>query len=219
MLPTGLSALRLAEPGGRPGQSVEAFYMGLMDRVRAQATQIAQQAQEAAQEGRARLDQAQASRRGDMLLRQLGALVFAERTGRGTADSQARIDQLISEISAHESQNGLNLTDPQQPGFGQSLFGQSVFGQASSEPPPGQTGPGQPAPGQPAPSQPAPGESGFGQSDSGQQAPGQQPGVPAGPQAAPEQSAPPPGAMPPVDTTTNFFPAPEDEDTGTPPQG
>ena len=192
--------------------------MGLMDRVRAQATQIAQQAQEAAQEGRARLDQAQASRRGDMLLRQLGALVFAERTGRGTADSQAQIDQLISEISAHESQNGLNLTDPQQPGFGQSLFGQSVFGQASSEPP-GQPAPGQTAPGQPAPGQPAPGQSGFGQSDSGQQAPGQQPGVAAGPEAAPEQSAPPPGAMPPVDTTTNFFPAPDDEDTGTPPQG
>jgi hypothetical protein len=198
--------------------------MGLMDRVRAQATQIAQQAQEAAQEGRARLDQAQASRRGDMLLRQLGALVFAERTGRGTADSQAQIDQLISEISAHESQNGLNLTDPQQPGFGQSLFGQSVFGQASSEPPPGQTAPGQPAPGQPAPGQPAPGQpapgqSGFGQSDSGQQAPGQQPGVAAGPQAAPGQSTPAPGAMPPVDTTTSFFPAPDDEDTGTPPQG
>jgi hypothetical protein len=222
--------------------------MGLMDRVRAQATQIAQQAQEAAQEGKARLDQAQAGRRGDMLLRQLGALVFAERTGRGTADSQARIDQLISEISAHESQNGLNLTDPSQPGFGQSLFGQSVwgqsvFGQGSSGQPPadqpsaGQAAPGQPAPGQAAPGQsapgqsapgqppaghPAPGQSGFGQADSEQQPPAPQPGFPAGPQAAPGQSAPPPGgagSMPSVDTTTNFFPAPDDEDTGTPPQG
>jgi len=103
--------------------------MGLMDRVRAQATQLAQQAQDAAQEGRARLDQAQAARRGDVLLRQLGALVFAERTGRGTADSQARIDQLISDISAHESQNGLNLADPPQQGFGQSASGQSPPGQ------------------------------------------------------------------------------------------
>ena len=84
--------------------------MGLMDKVKAQATQLAQKTQEAAQEGKNRLDQAQATRRGDVLLRQLGAAVFAERTGRGTADTQATIDQLITAISAHESENGLNLT-------------------------------------------------------------------------------------------------------------
>ncbi len=50
--------------------------MGLMDRVKAQAAQLAQQAQDAAQEGKNRLDQAQTGRRGDMLLRQLGALVY-----------------------------------------------------------------------------------------------------------------------------------------------
>ncbi len=83
--------------------------MGLMDKVKAQATQLAQKTQEAAQEGKARLDQAQANRRGDALLRELGALVFAERTGRGTPDSEAKIDQLISTISTHEQQNGLNL--------------------------------------------------------------------------------------------------------------
>jgi hypothetical protein len=182
--------------------------MGLRDRVRAQATQIAQQAQAAAQEGKARLDQAQAARRGDMLLRQLGALVFAERTGRGTADSQARIDQLISDISAFEGQNGLNLADPPQPGFGQSVFGQSVFGQASS---------GQ----QPADQEGAAGESGFGQPDSGQRPPGPQPGFDASPRADSGQTGPPPGgagAMPPVDTTTSFFPAPDDEAPGATPQ-
>jgi len=81
-----------------------------MDKVKAQATQLAQKTQEAAQEGKARLDQAQAARRGDVLLRQLGAAVFAERTGRGTGDTQATIDQLVSAISAHERENGLNLT-------------------------------------------------------------------------------------------------------------
>jgi hypothetical protein len=88
--------------------------MGLMDRVKAQANQLAQMTQDAAQEGRNRIDQAQAGRRGDALLRQLGAAVFADRTGRGTPDSQAKIEQLISEISTHEQQNGLNLTSPQQ---------------------------------------------------------------------------------------------------------
>ena len=39
-------------------------------------------------------------------------LVFAERTGRGTPDSQAKIEELISAISAHERENGLNLASP-----------------------------------------------------------------------------------------------------------
>jgi hypothetical protein len=95
--------------------------MGLMDRVKAQATQLAQATQQAALDGKAKLDQAQASRRGDALLRSLGAAVYAERSGRGTPDSQAKIDKLIADISAHERDNGLNLADPQpaslQPSF------------------------------------------------------------------------------------------------------
>ncbi|HXW47052.1 MAG TPA: hypothetical protein VEL03_19830 [Streptosporangiaceae bacterium] len=84
--------------------------MGLMDKVKAQAQQIAQQTKDAAEQGKARLDQAQASRRGDVLLRQLGVAVYSDRTGRGTPDSQSKIDQLINDISAHERENGLNLT-------------------------------------------------------------------------------------------------------------
>ena len=87
--------------------------MGLMDKVKAQAQQLAQQTMEAAEQGRARLDQVQAGRRGDVLLRQLGVAVYAERTGRGTPDSQARIDQLINDISAYERENGVNLTEQQ----------------------------------------------------------------------------------------------------------
>jgi hypothetical protein len=167
--------------------------MGLMDRVKAQANQLAQKTQEAAQEGRARIDQAQAARRGDMLLRQLGALVFAERTGRGTEDSQARIDQLVGEISAYETQTGLNLTDPQQSGFG--IFGQGAWGQQA----PGQPGPGQQAPGQEVqgqlPDQPAPGEP--------------EPGGGVPPQGGPSEADP--GSVPPPDTSTTFFPRPEDD--------
>ena len=169
--------------------------MGLMDRVKAQATQLAQQAQEAAQEGKARIDQAQAGRRGDLMLRQLGALVFAERTGRGTADSQARIDKLISDISAHESQNGLNLADPPQAGAG------------SGQPGSGQSGSGQPGFGQQSPASPGAQE---------------QPDFPESPPASPGPADSPsgdPGAMPSVDKTTSFFSVPEDEPPGAPPQG
>jgi hypothetical protein len=87
--------------------------MGLMDKVKAQATQLAQKTQEAAAEGKARIDQAQANRRGDALLRNLGAAVYADRTGRGGPDSQANIDKAIAAVSAHEKENGLNLAGEQ----------------------------------------------------------------------------------------------------------
>ncbi len=119
--------------------------MGLMDRVRAQANQLAQMTQEAAQEGRARIDQAQASRRGDALLRQLGALVLADRTGRAQADGQAKIDQLITDISAYEQQAGVDLTAPPP---------SSPFGQPGGQGPAGQAPAGQGPAGQPASPQP-----------------------------------------------------------------
>jgi len=116
--------------------------MGLMDKVKAQATQLAQKTQEAAQEGKARIDQAQANRRGDALLRQLGAAVFAERTGRGAADSQTTIDELINTISAHEREFGLNLSQtapPAQSDPGGQPGSQSSYppGQSTSSPPSG----------------------------------------------------------------------------------
>jgi hypothetical protein len=141
--------------------------MGLMDKVKAQATQLAEQTRQAAEQGKAKLDQAQAQRRGDQMLRQLGQLVFADRTGRGAADGQAKVDQLINDLSAYERDNGLNLTAdpaaptgvPQQP----NPAGQPQDG--------GFQGGGQPQGGGAAPE---PGASGFGQSffpgpDSGSQ--------------------------------------------------
>lgn len=103
--------------------------MGLMDKVKAQAGQLAQKTQDTAREGKARLDQAQANRRADMLLRNLGALVYAERTNRGTPGTQDQVDQLVKDIQAHEAENGINLSPksanvpPQggQPGDGTSF--------------------------------------------------------------------------------------------------
>jgi hypothetical protein len=91
--------------------------MGLMDKVRAQATVLAEKAQETARDSKAKFDQAQAKRRGDVLLRNLGAAVYAERTGRGGPGTGADIDRLIDEIKAHEAQNGISLTpeSPDQP--------------------------------------------------------------------------------------------------------
>ncbi len=120
--------------------------MGLMDKVKAQATVLAQKTQETAREGKAKFDQVQATRRADAMLRNLGALVYADRTGRGTPDTQAQVDKLVADLSAHEAANGINLsaepTDPQ----------------------PGPAGPGQPQPGPAAdgfPPQPGSAADGF----------------------------------------------------------
>ncbi len=85
--------------------------MGLMDKVRAQSTQLAQVAQDAAREGKVRLDQAQAKRRADALFRDLGAAVYAERTGRGTPDSKGRIDRLVDALARQEADQGLGDPD------------------------------------------------------------------------------------------------------------
>jgi len=169
--------------------------MGLMDRVKAQAAQIAQQAQEAAQEGRSRLDQVQAGRRGDVLLRQLGVAVFAERTGRGAADSQAKIDQLINDLAAYERENGLNLTSPTQQSFPQPGFPASA---------PGPFGGPQPGSAPSVGASPFPGPASGPLPDSG----GASFPDPAGP---PSSGA---GGIPSVDTTTAFFPAPDDDQRG-----
>jgi len=85
--------------------------MGLMDRVREQAAQVAQRTaqatQEAAHQGKAKLDQAQAKRRADAMFRDLGAAVYAERTGRGGTDTADKIERLVKALSEQEASQGL----------------------------------------------------------------------------------------------------------------
>ncbi len=89
--------------------------MGLMDRVKEQAALAAQRAtqatQEAAQQGKAKLDQAQAKRRADAMFRDLGAAVYAERTGRGGTDTADKIGRLVTALQQQEAEQGLGDTD------------------------------------------------------------------------------------------------------------
>lgn len=110
--------------------------MGLMDKVRAQSTQLAQMAQETAREGKVKLDQAQAKRRADAMFRDLGATVYAERTGRGTPDSKEKIDRLVDALSRQEASQGLGDPDASAPG--ESAPGASAPG--GSTPPAGAPG-------------------------------------------------------------------------------
>lgn len=91
--------------------------MGLMDRVKEQAAQLAQKTQEAAQEGKVKLDQAAARRRADAMFRDLGAAVYAERTGRAGSDNADKIDRLVQALSRQEAEQGLGGNGaPGQPG-------------------------------------------------------------------------------------------------------
>jgi hypothetical protein len=117
--------------------------MGLMDKVKAQATVLAEKGKETARDSKAKFDQAQAKRRGDVLLRNLGAAVYAERTGRGTPSTQADIDRLIADIKAHEAENGISLTpeSADQPQSGPAGGVPPQSGPAEGFPPqPGSTG-------------------------------------------------------------------------------
>jgi hypothetical protein len=124
--------------------------MGLMDKVRAQSTQLAQMAQETAREGKVKLDQAQAKRRADAMFRDLGATVYAERTGRGTPDSQGKIDRLVDALSRQEASQGLGDPDGSTPG-GSTPGGSTPPGDSTSEstPPEGSSPEGAPPEGPP----------------------------------------------------------------------
>ncbi len=80
--------------------------MALMDKMKAQAAQLAQKAQEAGKAGQAKIEDAQARRKADGMLRDLGAAVYAQRTGKATGDTAGDIDKLVAELTAHEAEHG-----------------------------------------------------------------------------------------------------------------
>lgn len=79
--------------------------MGLLDKAKAQAQQLASKGQE-------KLEHTQAKRKEVALLRDLGAAVFAQKTGKGTPGTGAEIDRLVSELRSHEAEHGTIDTAP-----------------------------------------------------------------------------------------------------------
>jgi hypothetical protein len=133
-----------------------------MDKVRAQGSQLAQVAQDAAREGKVKLDQAQAKRRADALFRDLGAAVYAERTGRGSPDSKDRIDRLVDALSRQEADQGLGETD------GKGSSGESPSGESpSGDSPSGESPSGDSPSGESPSSENGAGESGTGPGGAG----------------------------------------------------
>jgi hypothetical protein len=76
--------------------------MPFIDRVKAGAAQAAHKAQEAAKAGQAKIDEAKAKREQDAMFRDLGAAVYAQRSGTGDASTSAEIDRLVAALKEHE---------------------------------------------------------------------------------------------------------------------
>jgi hypothetical protein len=83
--------------------------MPLFDRVKSQAQQTASQLAEkgkgAAVAGHAKFDELQAKHHIDGLLRDLGQLVYGQRTGRSTPGDAETIDHIVESISAIEAEH------------------------------------------------------------------------------------------------------------------
>jgi hypothetical protein len=88
--------------------------MGLMDKVKAQATQLAEKAQEAGKVGQAKIGNLQTKKAADTLLRDLGAHHFAKARGRGDDQTDTKIAGVMAQLDAHEAEHGqIDLTpDP-----------------------------------------------------------------------------------------------------------
>jgi hypothetical protein len=80
--------------------------MGFMDKVKAQAEVGLAKASEATKAGQEKLDQATAKHKADGLLHDLGAAVYADRVGRGTDQTSADADRLVTELQAYEAEYG-----------------------------------------------------------------------------------------------------------------
>ena len=80
--------------------------MGLMDKVKSQATQLAEKAQQAGQAGQAKLAEVQGKRKADALLLELGGITYLQRTGRADAASETRATELVGLVQQHEAEHG-----------------------------------------------------------------------------------------------------------------
>ena len=80
--------------------------MGLLDKVKAQATAATEMAKDAAAKGQAKMNEAQAKKAADGMLRDLGAAYYATKTGRATPATDDEIATLVTTLQAHESEHG-----------------------------------------------------------------------------------------------------------------
>ena len=107
--------------------------MGLLDKFKAQATAATEMAKDAAAKGQAKMNDAQAKKTADGMLRDLGAAYYASQTGRATPTTDADMAQLVASLQAHESEHGQITLAPESAAAAPTA---SPAGDGSAPPPP-----------------------------------------------------------------------------------
>jgi hypothetical protein len=129
--------------------------MGLMDKVKSQASALADKAQEGAKVGQERLMQMQSKRQADAMLLELGGLTYLAQAGRAQPGAAARAEELVHQLAAFEAAHGpISVTAAvPPPGEGGSYIpgGTAPAGTAPAGTPPAGTPPAGTAPADPAP--------------------------------------------------------------------
>jgi len=122
--------------------------MGLLDRVKAQATAATEMAKDAAQKGQAKLDEVQSKKSADGILRDLGAAFYATRTGRSTPSTEADIERLVAALQTHESEHGSFTLAPESAAAAPTAApaGAATAATANPVPPPAAADPASPPP-------------------------------------------------------------------------
>jgi hypothetical protein len=77
--------------------------VGLMDKVKEGAAQLAEKSKQGVAQGQAKLDTMQAKKQVESLFRDLGAATYAAERKGGPRDE---VERLLAAIDAHESENG-----------------------------------------------------------------------------------------------------------------
>jgi hypothetical protein len=120
--------------------------MGLLDKVKAQATAATEMAKDAAAKGQAKMNDAQAKKTADGLLRDLGAAYYATQTGRATPTTEADIGHLVAALQAHESEHGQITLAPETAAAAPTAAPADGSAPAAPPPPPQATDPATPPP-------------------------------------------------------------------------
>jgi len=107
--------------------------MGLLDKVKATAEAATEAAKDAAAKGQAKFDEVQAKKGADVMLRDLGAAIYATKTGRATPATDGEVERLVAALQAHEATHGPLTLAPESPAAAPTA---SPAGAASTPPPP-----------------------------------------------------------------------------------
>jgi hypothetical protein len=89
--------------------------MGLMDKVKAQANQLADKAQTGLQQGQTKIEQFQSGKQADHLLRDLGAYAFLSERNRTPAGADTKVADIMEQLDALEADGTPVTVSPEAP--------------------------------------------------------------------------------------------------------